>query len=374
MKHKIAFVGNSALTMMNFRLGVMSALVKEGFDVIMISPQDCELTPLEGTGIRFIPIEVDCKGKNPLRDIRLIAQLKRIYQCEQIHFAFHYTIKPIIYGSMAASTLGIQHINVVTGLGYTFIRRNWLFHLSCMLHRIALKNARSVWFLNQEDSDCFVRWNLVKPDKIHIIHGEGVNTAYFHAARLPEGPFVFLHCGRMLRSKGVELFVQAAAALKKDYPEVRWQLLGPLDALNPDAITPAEMEQWVRSGSVEYLGVTKDVRPFLEQCTCVVLPSYYMEGVPRSLMEAASMERVLIATDSVGCREVVVDGENGLLCEKHSLESLTTAMRAVMAMPDEQRIRMGEKGRERMIHVFDEQLIITEYRNALTHYLHEPLC
>lgn len=361
---KIAFVGNSALTMMNFRLGVMKEL-SEHYEVVMITPQDCELTPLEGTQIRFLPVEVDCKGTNPIRDIRLLRTYKRIYAEEQFDFIFHYTIKPIVFGSIAASSLGINHIDVITGLGYTFIKRNWLFHLSCQLHKYALRRTKAVWFLNQDDCDSFVKWNLVSPAKTHVIHGEGVNTDYFRATREPQEPFIFLHCGRMLRTKGVELYIHAAERLKPDYPHVRWQLLGPLDALNPDAIRPIEMETWVRNGSIEYLGVAKDVRPFLEKCSCMVLPSYYMEGVPRSLMEAASMERPLIATDSVGCKDVVLDGVNGLLCEKRSLDSLVDAMRKILELPTDKLRRMGKKGRELMLRKFDEKIIIAEYHKAL---------
>lgn len=367
-KRKIAFVGNSALTMMNFRLGVMKELSGH-YEVAMITPQDCSLTPLEGTKIRFIPIAVDCKGTNPVHDLRLLSQLKEIYKQEKFDFIFHYTIKPIIYGSIVASSLGIKHIDVITGLGYTFIKRNWLFRLSCRLHKYALQNTNAVWFLNQDDCDSFVKWNLVHPARTHVIHGEGVNTDYFHATREPEQPFVFLHCGRMLRSKGVELYVRAAGQLKSEYPKVRWQLLGPLDALNPDAIHPAEMEAWVRSGVVEYLGVTRDVRPYLERCSCVVLPSYYMEGVPRSLLEAASMERTIIATDSVGCKDVVLDGINGLLCEKRNPDSLVDAMRKVLALSPDELQGMGKNGRQLMLRKFDERIILEEYNRALERYV-----
>ena len=211
---KIAFVGNSALTMMNFRLGVMKALSSR-YEVVMMTPQDCELTPLSGTNIRFVPIQVDCKGQNPIRDLRLLSQLKLIYANEGFDFIFHYTIKPIIYGSLAASQLGIKHINVITGLGYTFIKRNWLFYLSCQMHRYALRNTNAIWFLNQDDCDAFVKWHIIPSSKTHVIHGEGVNTDFFRATKEPEQPFIFLHCGRMLRSKGVELYIKAAEKLKE---------------------------------------------------------------------------------------------------------------------------------------------------------------
>jgi len=367
-KYKIAFVGNSALTMLNFRFGVMRSLSSE-YDVTMITPQDCDVAVLSEYGIHYIAIDVDCKGMNPLRDMRLMRTLYSIYKEELFDFIFHYTIKPILYGSYAAGLLRCHHIAIETGLGYSFIRRNWLYYLSRMMHRYALRKADAIWFLNQDDCDAFVKWGIVNQERVHIIHGEGVNTDYFKSSERSSEYFCFLHCGRMLRSKGVALYVQAAERMKKEYPKVKFQLLGPLDSLNPDAITPKEMELWVRSGVVDYLGVTKDVRPYLEQCSCVVLPSYYMEGVPRSLMEAASMECPLIATDSVGCKDVVLDGINGLLCEKRSVSSLYHAMKKMVNLTAEERAQMGSNGRQLMLRKFDEKIVLHEYETILHHYL-----
>ena len=367
-KRKLAFVGNSALTMINFRLGVMKALAAD-YDIVVIAPHDREMKSLEPLGIRYIPVDMDCRGTNPFKDIRLYRRLKAIYNRERFDFIFHYTIKPVIYGSLAAAALGTRFISVVTGLGYTFIKRNWLFRLSCLLHAKALQKAENVWFLNDDDHNVFVRLNLVQPNKAHVIPGEGVDTTYFATKEpLPE-ECTFLYCGRMLRYKGIELFVEAAKTLRKEFPNAHWQLLGSLDAQNPEGIKPDEMEDWVRKGYIKYLGVAKDVRPFLEQCSCVVLPSYFREGVPRSLMEAAAMERTIIATNSVGCKDVVIDGVNGLLCELKSIDSLVATMRKMILLPREELTKMGKKGRELMLRKFDEQIIIKEYKKALRKYL-----
>ena len=367
-KRKIAFVGNSVLTMMIFRMGIIKALTKR-YDITVIAPMDGDVEALQALSVRFIPVEIDCKGTNPWTDGRLYRALKTIYRREQFDFIFHFTIKPNIYGSQAASVLGIPHINVITGLGYTFIKRNWLFRLSCVLHRVAMRNAEQVWFLNEDDKDTFVRLHLVAPHKVHVIHGEGVDTTYYHATQALPDSFVFLYIGRMLRYKGADLFALAAEQLKAEYPSVRWQLLGAMDADNPDGIKAEEIENWVRKGTIEYCGVVKDVRPHIEQCTCVVLPSRFREGVPRSLMEAASMERPIITTDSVGCKEVVEDQVNGLLCEKQSLDSLVAAMRTMLETPQQQLTQMGQRGRERMCRLFDEQIIIEEYNQVLQRLL-----
>lgn len=367
-KQKIAFVGNSVLTMMIFRMGIIKALTKR-YDITVIAPQDSDVEALQALSVRFIPVEIDCKGTNPWKDSRLYRALKAIYRRERFDFIFHFTIKPNIYGSQAAATLGIKHINVITGLGYTFIKRNWLFRLSCLLHRVAMRKAEEVWFLNEDDKNTFLHLHLVLPDKVHVIHGEGVDTSYYQSTRALPDSMVFLYIGRMLRYKGADLYAQAAEQLKAEYPSVRWQLLGAMDADNPDGITADEIENWVRKGCIEYCGVVKDVRSYIEQCTCVVLPSRFREGVPRSLMEAASMERPIITTDSVGCKEVVEDQVNGLLCEKQSLESLVAAMRTMIEKPKPQLEQMGQRGRERMCRLFDEQIILEEYNQALQRFL-----
>lgn len=365
MKQKIAFVGNSALTMINFRKGLMSAVVNAGYDVTMIAPQDCELTPIEDTGIHFIPIVVDCKGTHPKNDLNLYRELKNIYRTKQFDFIFHYTIKPVIYGSMAAGACGIRHISVVTGLGYTFIKRNWLFHVSCILHKIALRKADSVWFLNQDDCDVFTSLRLAPQSKTHVIPGEGVNTEFYQSLLPMPSQTSFIYIGRMLRYKGVELFVRAAEVLQKEFPAAKWKLLGPIAPDDPSGIDAPELESWVHKGVIEYMGVAEDVRPYLEQSSCCVLPSCFREGVPRSLMEAASMERVIITTDSVGCKEVVQEGVNGFLCTPDSLDSLIVAMQQILRMPAEQIAAMGKAGRKYVLSRFDERIIINEYLQVL---------
>ena len=367
-KRKIAFVGNSALTMWNFRAGVMKALAKDGNDITIIARQDSDIKPCLEAGIHYIPIDVDCKGKNPLKEIKLYHQFSKIYKNENFDLIFHYTIKPIIYGSLAATAARAKHISVVTGLGYTFIKKNWLFRLTCFLYRTTLRKTNEVWFLNKDDKNVFVQLGLVKPNKTFVLNGEGIDTCHFAThSQLPQ-QCVFLYIGRMLRYKGVELFAEAARRLSKDYPNAKWQLLGSLDIKDPSGISKAEIENWVQDGIVEYLGSTRDVRTYIEQSTCIVLPSYFREGVPRVLMEAAAMSRPIITTDSVGCREVVDDCINGLLCKPNDIDCLVEAMRKILAMSNEELTNLGKAGRGKMIREFDEKLIIEKYRQALQRY------
>jgi len=365
---KLAFVGNSSSTMINFRLTVMQDLVKDGYEVVMITPKDNDLRFLRNLHIRHIEIQVDCKGTNFSKDLRLLNQLTNIYKEEQFDFIFHYTIKPIIYGSWAAKKTGTPQVSIVTGIGYSFAHKNWLYYLSIMLHKWALKTVQEVWFLNEEDRKFFAKQKIVNQSKARIIPGEGVDTSRFVPRKQMPKNFSFIYCGRMLRSKGVELYVEAARQLRPVFPDIEWKLLGPIDVPMEDSISPREMEDWVRDGNVKYLGVAKDVVPYLMDASCLVLPSYYHEGIPRSLMEASSMQIPIITTDWVGCHDVVENGKNGILCTPKDLEELIEAMRTMILTPHQQLQKMGEEGRKIILDKYNIDIVIAIYKTYLENF------
>jgi len=364
-KKKIAFVGNSSTTMLNFRLTLMQELVQEGYEVVMITPKDNDIRFLRKLNIQFIEIEVDSKGTRICRDLHLISQLTKIYRQENFDFIFHYTIKPIIYGSIAAKRVHIPQVSIVTGIGYSFSHKNWLYYLSIALHKWALRTAKGVWFLNNEDKDFFTAKKIITPEMATVIPGEGVDTSHFIPREQMPEKFSFIYCGRMLYSKGVKLFVEAARQLRPVFPDVEWKLLGPIDVPMEDSISPKEMEDWVRDGNIKYLGVAKDVVPYLLDSSCVVLASYYHEGVPRSLMEASSMQIPIITTDWVGCHDVVTHGENGLLITPKDEEELIEAMRTMILTPQEDLQKMGVTGRKMMIRKYDITIVIAKYKDFL---------
>lgn len=366
--HKIAFVGNSSSTMINFRLDVIKSIAKEGYEVVIIAPKDSEIKFLRKLSIRFIEITVDSKGTNPFKDIRLYRQLLAIYQEEQFDFIFHYTIKPIIYGSIAAKHTHTPQISIVTGIGYSFAHKNWLYNLSVMLHKHALKTVEEVWFLNEEDCNFFVKQHIVQQERVRVIPGEGVDTDRFIPRMKMPNKFSFIYCGRMLKSKGVELYVAAAEQLHPVFPDVKWKLLGPIESPTKDSISPREMENWVKDGHIQYLGVAKDVVPLLMDTSCLVLPSYYHEGIPRSLMEASSMQIPIITTDWVGCHDVVTHEKNGILCTPRDLEELIEAMRTMILTDSETLQKMGMEGRKIVLEKYDIHLIINIYSNYLKDY------
>ncbi len=361
---KIAFIGNSSFTMHNFRINLLRSLVKLGYEVVVLAPKDSDTTGYISNKIRYIPINVDCKGVNPIKDFILMNQLRVLYAKEKFDFIFHYTIKPVIYGSIAAKLTGIKHISVITGLGYTFLNTGYLNKLVIYLYRNSLKKAEEVWFLNHDDQDVFLSRRIVEKSRTRVINGEGVNARLFRPIKKETTKFKFLFIGRILWDKGFGEYVAASRILRKKYPDVEFEALGALGSANPSAIPREKMDEWVAEGIINYLGETHQVIPFLSNASCVVLPSY-REGISRVLLEASSMEKPIVATNVTGCRDIVQDGVTGYLCEVRNEESLAEAMEKIILLPKEELEEMGRKAREMVLEKFDEKIIMQEYKNKL---------
>lgn len=365
---KILFCANTAWSMHQFRRGVLAALIEDGYEVHVAAPEDEDAASLRTMGCIFHALEMSAQGRNPLQDLRLIASLHVLYRKIRPVVIFHYTIKPNIYGSLAARLAGIRSIAITTGLGYVFINTGVVSRVSKMLYRVALRFSREVWFLNQEDRSAFVSEGLVDPGKCRILPGEGVDLDFYALppdADTPiSGNFRFLLIARLLWDKGIGEYVDAARALKARHSQVRCELLGPAGGANPSAIPDSQINAWLAEGVIDYLGTVSDVRPAIAAAHCVVLPSY-REGVPRSLMEACAMERPVIATAVPGCRDVIDDGETGFLCRDRDAEDLANKMEAMIKRDPASWRRMGAAGRAKMRTDFDERNVIAHYRRVV---------
>lgn len=366
-KKKLAFVNNSAKMMYNFRLSVMKNFVAQGYDVTVVAVEDFDIALLKENNIKFVPIEVDSHGTNVFNDFGLFTQLKRIYKQQKFDFIFHYTIKTVIFGEMAARRAHIPSISIITGLGQVFISDTYVTHIVEMLYRYSLKHATEVWFLNDDDRQLFLRRRLASIEKIKILPGEGVNTGLFIPQKKEGKDFSFLYLGRLLVEKGVGDYAEAARIIHRSYPKVRFCLLGAFDSVSE--ITPHLVEIWEKEGVTQYLGETTNVIPFIKEADCIVLPSAYREGVPRSLMEAAAMEKPIIATDNIGCRDIVKDGKNGYLCNVRDVKSLVQAMKKMIGLSSEKRQAMGKEGRKLVLEKFEDSIIIDIYNKTLKKYL-----
>lgn len=282
-----------------------------------------------------------------LADLASLRALWRLFRELRPDVFLGYTIKPVIYGTLAAAVAGVPHrFAMITGLGYAFGRQEAKQRLvggiARALYRLALARAERVFFQNPDDLTLFRDGGLLRSgEQAVIINGSGVDTDFFRTVPLPSLP-VFLFIGRLLVDKGVREYAAAARVLRERHPQVRCLLVGWLDE-NPATIEAAELERWTADGDVEFLGRLDDVRPVFEQCSVYVLPSY-REGTPRTVLEAMAMGRAVITTDAPGCRETVTDGENGFLVPVGDAVALADAMQRLVDEPALAE-RMGERGR-----------------------------
>lgn len=358
---------NASWNVWNFRRPVLSALLKQGYRVTVLAPQDQFRSEIESFGCRFIPLEMDQKGLNPAHDIALLARFKSIFAHERPDVVLSYTIKNNIFGAFAARALGIPFIPNITGLGTAFLSGGLLQKVAETLYRTAFSAVPVVFFQNEDDQELFLKRSLIKPGQARLLPGSGIDLDHFGRAAYPsaDSPTTFLLIARMLRDKGIMEYVEAARIVKRKFPETRFQLLGAADAKNRTAFSLDEARSWQSSHGVEYLGTSLDVREHIGMAHCVVLPSY-REGAPRTLMEAAAMARPLIASDVPGCRTLVDSGKTGLLCTPRDARSLANTCLGFMALPHGARVAMGEAGRRKMEREFDEIHVANAYRQAIT--------
>lgn len=357
---------NIAWNIVNFRLGLIAALRADGWDVVVCAPPDADSEArLIGHGIRFAPITIDSKGLSPLADIRTFFAYRRVMREARPAAFLGWTIKPNIYGGLAARSLGIPALPNISGLGTAFIRENMLTRIVTWLYRMGLSRAATVFFQNATDRDLFVSRAMVKMSRTRLLPGSGIDLARFAPAALPlrkKGHFLMI--ARLLGDKGVREFVDAARLLKRRGRAARFGLLGFLDVANRTAITRLEVDAWVAEGLIEYHDPVEDVRAMIATADAVVLPSY-REGTSRVLLEACALARPVIATDVPGCREIVDDGINGFLCAPRNPHSLATAMERLLDLDDAQWGTMAAAARAKVEAEFAEERVFQAYRDAL---------
>lgn len=369
MNKRIVIALNAVWNLINFRAGLVRSLVAEGYEVVVIAPPDDYVVRLAELGCRYVPLSMDNKGTHPGRDLFLLWQFLRLLREEKPDIYMGYTIKPNIYGSIAAHILKIPVINTIEGLGAVFMHETWLTQLVRSLYRLSLSRSSKVYFLNNEDLTLFVSDNLASKVSADRLPGIGVDLGHFIPVPLPNKKFLrFLLIARMLWDKGVGEFVEAARILKKRGVDAEFCLLGFLDVQNPTAISRQQMDEWMGEGIIRYLGVSDNVTEEITLADCVVLPSY-REGVPRTLLEAAAMARPIVTTDSVGCRDVVDDGVNGYLCKPRDAVDLADKISKMVALSHSKRTAMGLRGREKMEREFDEKIVIKKYLTVIEEVL-----
>ena len=373
-KPRVVIALNTAWNLVNFRAGLIRALVDHGYEVVAVAPRDDHADRLEALGARYVELPMDNGGTNPVRDLWLWWRFRQMLKAERPDVYLGYTVKPNVYGSLAAHSLRIPVVNNIAGLGAVFISQSLVTTVVRRLYRLALKRSAHVFFQNPDDHRLFIEGGMVDRSVTSLLPGSGIDLSRFspapHNGR-EGGAMCFLLIARMLWDKGVGEYVEAARQVRQTHPHIRFALLGFLDVENPAAISSGQMQTWVDEGCVEYWGSSEDVRNEIARADCVVLPSY-REGTPRTLLEAAAMGKPLVATDAVGCREVVDDGVNGYLCEVRNAESLAMAMTKLAELPQADRLRMGMASRQKVERQFDEQKVIAAYLQVLKRCALQP--
>ena len=360
---RIAVVSNTCWYLFNFRLNLMLALQAAGHTVIAVAPSDAYAQRIRDAGIVFEAVPISGRGTQPLRELQSVQRLGAVFRRQKVGLVLSYTPKGNLYSALACIALRIVFVPNVSGLGRAFIRKSLVTQAAKALYRLTFGRAHRVFFQNLDDMAVFVSSGLVQKEKAERLPGSGVDLARFlpvPPVAKPTNQTVFLLVARLLWDKGVGEYVQAARAVRAVHPGASFQLLGFLDVANPAAVPRSDVEAWVEEGVVDYLGVTDDVRPFLEQADCLVLPSY-REGVPRTLLEAAAMARPVITTDAPGCRDTVIDSETGFLCRTADASDLAEKILRFIAMTPAARLAMGHYGRTFMEKNFDERLVIQGY-------------
>lgn len=362
---KIAIVLNTSWNIYNFRMNFIKTLQSEGHEIHTIAPLDSYTYKLEEAGCIHHKVKMDSRGANPIKDFALILELGWIYKKVKPDIILHYTIKPNVYGTLAASILKIPVINNVCGLGTVFLKKNLTSAIAILLYRISFRFARKVFFQNPEDKELFVTRKLVADEAADIVQGSGIDVNHFTASEFNRNDqFTFLLISRLITDKGILEYIDAIQKLKEKGKPFKFQLLGAADPKHSRGIKESVIQGWIDSKVVEYLGTTDDVRPFINSADCIVLPSY-REGTPRTLLEAASLAKPIITTDVPGCHQVVQHGFNGFLCKLKDVDDLASKMEEMGHLDDNSLKQFGNNGREKVTVSYNEKLVIDKYVDTI---------
>lgn len=372
---KVVIVANSAFTVLNFRKELISEMISQEYIVLVVCPPKCSLmhgknvdVEIAKLGARFHAVDMERNGTNPIKDLGFLRHLLRLFKQESPDYVLNYTIKPAIYSSLAAKIVGVKVIcSNITGIGYALtsvsLKGRLISAVVSNLYRMALRFNKRVFFQNPDDREVFVNKGLLNKDDTVILNGSGINTESFKRHSDIPSNCSFIFVGRLLRDKGIFEFISAAEKLKKINSDIRFSIAGQIDD-NPESLSQSELDDLCRKGLIDYLGAVPDVRPYLEQHQVLVLPSY-REGTPRSVLEAMSMSMPIITTDAPGCRETVINGENGYLAKVKDSESLYQCMKRFFDHQDTVK-SMGLKSRQLAEEKYDVKQVNEKILSTLT--------
>ena len=359
---RITLLYNTTVYVYKFRINLIQSIKELGYEVIVVSPKDEYVEKLTELGIKHHHIDMSQYGLNPIKELITTYRIYKILKLYSPDYSLHYTIKPNIFGGIAAYFSKTPVINNIAGAGKAFSNEESLFaRVVSMLYKVGLANSKKILFQNYDDMNLFISKNIVPASKAERIPGSGVDLTQYKSNREPVGK-EFLFVGRLLKEKGIEHYLEAAQMTLEKYPDAIFKIVGEHED-RAEYIAKEKLDQYLNHDNIVYYGsVSPDRMPeILDDASCVVLPSYYREGVPRSLLEAAAMSKPIITTNNVGCKEVVDDGINGYKCDVKDANCLHLAMCKFLDLSDSEKIKMGQNGRKKMEEEFDEKIVINKY-------------
>lgn len=361
----ILICSNCAWNIINFRLPLIKSLSENGYSVVVVTKFDGYEKEVAEYVDKIEPLFISSKGINPFVDVITLLNLIIAFFKLKPKYLLLFTIKPVIYGSIIAKLYKIKTIVMITGLGTAFIADNWMTSLVKFLYKYALSTASTIFFQNNDDKDLFLDDGLANSNLCKLTPGSGLDVQEFpYKPPSPDKQIIFTLIARMIWDKGIGEYVQAAKIIQSKYPNIKFQLLGPIGVENRTAIPANTVSTWVDKGYVEYIEETSDVKSYIENSSCIVLPSY-REGTSRVLLEAAAVGRPIIASDVAGCREIVENGISGFLCKPKDFDDLSNKIEDMLCLSFEERKNMGIVGRKKVEKDFSHEIVNDLFLDAI---------
>ncbi|MCR5194796.1 MAG: glycosyltransferase family 4 protein [Pseudobutyrivibrio sp.] len=352
---KIIILANNSGGLYLFRKELISALIASGNEVVAYTPFDAHIDALKDLGIGLHELNIDRRGINPVKDYSLLKSIRKIIKEERPDLVITYTIKPNVYGGIVCRMMHVPYVINITGLGTAFQNEGIIKKIATFLYRVACKRAKVVFFENAGNRNIFVDNRIVAIEKTHVLNGAGVNTEFYALQEYPkEEKVVFLFIGRIMREKGIDELLAASAKLAKEGYDFQLAVLGRFEEDYSDIFSKYEAEGWLKN-----YGYTDDVRAYIKNAHCFVLPSWH-EGMANTNLECASSGRPVITSNIHGCMEAVEDGVSGFLVKRKDVDSLYAAMKKFISLSYDERREMGLKGRNRMESIFDKKVVVKD--------------
>lgn len=373
--NKVLILVNQDNTIYNFRRELVERLLADGFKVYISSPYGKRLDEFKKQGCQIIHTAMQQHGLNPIDDCRLFLRYYAIVKKIRPSVILTYTIKPNIYGSMAAQFTKTPYMVNITGLGNALGKQGLLQKALIFLYRYALKKVSYIYFQNQENMDFFTNKKIVNKNKI-LLPGSGVNLKHYSLLPYPDEysfdeklPILrFIYISRIMKEKGINEFLEAAKYIRRTYSFTRFYIIGFCEEN-----FKAKLKEYEETGIVTYIGMQLDIRPFLEQCHCLVHPSYYPEGISNVCLESAASGRPVITTLHSGCKETVDDGVTGFLVMPQNVDCLIDGIKKFIALSHEDKIKMGLNARKKMEHSFDRNVVVDSYMLNIRRLVNDTL-